>query len=248
MKKVLLYGVGVIVLLALIAYVTMQFFLGSIVKAGVNKFGPEITQTKVDLQAATLSPLSGEGTLTGLAVGNPPGWSSANAFYLGSVHIAMKPFSVFSDHIVIDEIAIDRPEFTYETKIISSNINDLLKNIEQAMGAQQAGAQPKAKNGRPLKLEVKHFVLRNGKVTVGLAGNAVTMQMPPVEMTGIGTAEGGVTPAELAFAVMKNVTASVVEASATALSKMSGTSGAAGAQEAKQAVDAIKGWLGGKKK
>ncbi len=247
MKKVLLFGAGTLVVLAIVAYVVLQFFLGSIVTAGVNKFGPGITQTKVQLKGANVSPLSGAGTLTGLSVGNPAGWTPGNAFYLGSVHVDLKPFSVFGDHIVINEIVIDQPEFTYETKIVSSNINDLLKNIEQAMGSENGGNQPKAKNGKPLKLEVKHFVMRNGKVTVGVGATAITMPMPPVELTNIGTADGGVTPAGLAFAVMRSVTTSVVSASTQALSKMGGTSGAAAAEAAKQATETIKGLFGGKK-
>jgi uncharacterized protein involved in outer membrane biogenesis len=248
MKKVLLYGVGTLVVLALVAYLTLQFFLGSIVKAGVNKFGPSITQTKVELKGANLSPLSGAGTLSGLSVANPAGWSEGNAFYLGTVHVDMKPFSVFGDHIVINEIIIDQPEFTYDTKLVSSNIGDLLNNIEKATGGEQSGNTPKAKNGKPLKLEVKHFVLRNGRVTLGVVGAAgITMPMPPVELTNVGTAEGGVTPAGLAFAVMRSVTTSVVAASTQALTKVGGTSGAAAADAAKQAGNALKSLFGGKK-
>ncbi len=247
MKKILLFTLGTVVVLALLGYITLQFFLGSIVKAGVNKFGPAITQTKVELKSASLSPLSGTGTLSGLTVGNPAGWTSADAFHLGTVHIDMAPFSVFGDHIVINEIIIDQPEFTYETKIVSSNISDLLANIEKSMGVQSAN-QPQAKNGKPLKLEVKHFVLRNGRVTLGVGGTAVTMPMPPVELTNVGTAEGGITPAQLSFAVMRSVTTSVVAASTGALTKMSGTSGAAAAEAAKQAGEALKGLFGGKKK
>jgi uncharacterized protein involved in outer membrane biogenesis len=247
MKKLLVYGVGTLVVLALVAYITLQFFLGSIVKAGVNRFGPSITQTKVELKGANLSPLSGAGTLTGLTVGNPPGWNAANAFYLGKVHIEVQPFSIFGDHIVINEVIIDQPEFTYETKLVASNIGDLLKRIEQATGAQTAGAQPAAKNGKPLKLEVKHFLLRNGHVTLGVANQAITMPMPPVELTNIGTSSGGVTPAGLAFAVMQSVTGSVISASTQALTKVGGTSGAAAAEAAKQAGNAIKSLFGGKK-
>lgn len=248
MKKILLSVLGVVVVLAIIGYVTMQFFLGSIVKGAVNKFGPTITQTQVELKGANVSPLSGQGTLTGLSVANPAGWPAGNAFYLGNVHVDMKPFSVFGDHIVINEIIIDQPEFTYDTKLVSSNISDLLKNIEKSMGGESDGNQPKAKNGKPLKLEVKHFVLRNGRVTLGVAGaTGVTMPMPPVELTNVGTAEGGVTPAGLAFAVMRSVTTSVVSASTQALGKVGGTSGAAAADAAKQAANAIKGWFGGKK-
>lgn len=241
MKKVLLYSTLGLAVLALVGYLTMQFFLGSIVKAGVNKFGPGITQTKVELQAANVSPLSGVGTLSGLTVGNPTGWSENPLLQLGRMHVDVEPFSIFGDHIVINEIIIEQPEFSYETKVVSSNVSDLLSNIEKSLGAEKAGAEPQAKNGKPLKLEVKKFVLRDGKVRLGVGAAAVSMPMPPIELTNVGTAEGGVTPAQLTFAVMRSVTASVVAASTDALKKVGGTTGAAAADAAKQAGEAIKG-------
>jgi len=45
---------------------------------------------------------------------------------------------------VINELVIEQPEFLYETKIVSSNIGDLLKNIEQSMGARKRTRKPKA--------------------------------------------------------------------------------------------------------
>src|SRR5262249_34696785 len=151
----------------LVAFVTLQFFLGSIVKTAVNNFAPKITGTKVTLDSAAISPLSGVGTLSGLMVGNPTGWTSEKAFYLGKIHVDVAPFSILGDHVVVNEIVIEQPEFVYETKIVASNIGDLMKNIETATGSKDKGAQPTAKNGRPVKFEVKKFTLRNGKVTLG---------------------------------------------------------------------------------
>lgn len=247
MKKVLLYGLGTIVVLALLAYITLQFFLGSVVKAGVNRFGPEIARTNVELQSANLSPLSGAGTLTGLTVANPAGWTPGTAFYLGAVHVKMEPFSVFRDHIVVDDITIDRPEFTYETRLVSSNLGDILDNVEKSLGSEQGGNQPKAKNGRPLKLEVRHFLLRNGQVTLVAGPKRITVPMPPVELTNVGTGQGGVTPAGFAVAVMRNVTASVATAATEALAKQAGASGAAGTA-AKEAAGVLQGLFGGGKK
>jgi uncharacterized protein involved in outer membrane biogenesis len=246
MKKILLYSTIALLVLLVGLYVTMQFFLGSIVKAGVNKFGPGITQTKVELQGASLSPLSGAGSLDGFTVGNPKGWSEGNAFHLGHVHIDVEPFSVFGDHIVINEIIIDKPEFLYETKIVASNIGDLLKNIEQAVGAKQN--EPTTKSGKPVKMVIKKLVMRDGRVTLGVGAAAMSMPMPPLNMTDIGTAEGGVTPAQVAVAVMRSVTTSVVAASTQALAKVGGTSGAAAADAAKQAGQVLKGIFSGDKK
>jgi hypothetical protein len=57
-----------------------------------------------------------------------------------------------------------------------------------------------------------------------------------------------VTPAQLAFAIMRSVTSSVVAASTQALTKVGGTTGAAAAEGAKQIGSAIKGIFGGDKK
>jgi uncharacterized protein involved in outer membrane biogenesis len=246
MKKVLLYGGIAVVALALVGYVTMQFFLGSIVKAGVNKFGPGITQTKVELNAANISPLSGVGTLSGFTVGNPQGWSATNAFSLGKVHIDLEPFSIFDDHIVINEIVIEQPEFLYETKIVASNIGDLLKNIERSLGGGTA-PEPKTDSGQPVKMVIKKLVLREGKVTLSVGGTAMTMPMPPVDMADIGVAQGGATPAQVAVAVMRHVTPTIVAAATAALAKGGGATGTA-VDTAKQAAEAIKGLFGGQKK
>lgn len=246
MKKVLLYGGLAVLVLLVVGYVTLQFFLGSIAKAGVNKFGPGITQTRVQLDAAQISPLSGEGTLSGFTVANPQGWSDANAFRLGKVHIDMEPFSVFDDHIVINEIVIEQPEFLYETRLVSSNIGDLLKNIEQSIGERKA-PEPKTETGEPVKMVIKRLVLREGKVTLGLGATAMTLPLPPIDMTDIGTAEGGATPAQVAMAIMRHITPTIVAAATEAIAKSGAAAGSA-ADMAKQAGEALKGLFGGQTK
>jgi uncharacterized protein involved in outer membrane biogenesis len=238
MKK-LLIALGVVVGLLVVAFVVLSFFLGSIVTAGVNKYGPQITQTKFQLQGAHISPLNGAGTLSGLVIGNPKGWSENSLCALGKIHVEVKPFSILGDHVVVDVVDIDAPEFNYETKLIASNVNDLLKNIEQSVGG---GKETKPeKGGKPIKFEVKKFRMTNGKVRLGVGGAAMSLPMPTVELTDLGTREGGVTADQLAYAVMRSVTASVVSASTQALSKVGGTSGAAAAEGAKQVGEAIKG-------
>jgi uncharacterized protein involved in outer membrane biogenesis len=248
--KIFLVILGVLAALAVAAFISLQFFLGSIVKTGVNNFAPKLTQTKVVLAGASISPLSGSGTLTGLTVGNPAGWTSDKAFYLGKVHIDLKPFSILGDHIVINEIVIDQPEFVYETKIVASNIGDLMKNIEAATGSSASGAgktaEP-AKNGKPIKFEVKHFRLQNGKVTIGLGAAAIPLPMPPIELNDLGTKEGGITANQLAFAIMRSVTTGVVTATVQSAGQLGGTMGAAAGDAVKKTGETIKGFFGGKK-
>jgi hypothetical protein len=247
MKKFLLYTLGTLVVLALIVWIGGQFFLGSMVKTGVNKLGPRITQTKVELASASISPVSGVGTLGGLFVGNPPGWSSDKAFYLGRIHLNVVPSSIFGDHIVVNEIVIDQPEFVYETKVVSSNIGDLMKNIEKAVGGKTT-QEPTAKNEKPQKFEVKKFTLSNGKVTVGVGPTAMTLSMPPIELTDIGTREGGITADEFTAVVMRAVTTAVISASTQAFMKNAPNLGASANEAIKQTGESLKKIFGGEKK
>ncbi len=245
MKKILVIG-GIIVGLGIVGVIVTSFFLGNIVTAGVNNFAPKLTQTKVVLTSASISPLSGRGTLSGLVVGNPQGWSEANLCSLGQIHLDVQPFSILGDHIVVNEISIEAPEFNYETKIVSSNVADLLKNIEQLTGGKDS-PQATTKSGKPIKFEVKKFRLQNGWVRLGVGPAAMKLPMPPIALDNLGTTEGGITPDQLVLAVMKSVTSSVVGATTGAALKIGGTTGAAAAEGAKQAVEGIKGLFGGKK-
>lgn len=220
MKKILLFGL----VAAIALYVGLMFFLGHIVKAGVNTFGPKLTQTKVELQAATISPVTGAGTLRGLVVGNPKGWSEGNAFSLGRVHVDVAPLSLLGDHVEIEEISIDGPEFLYETRFVSSNIKDLLKNIEDfSGGGKDAQAQPATKDGKPIKFVVRKFRLTNGVARLGVGPTAIPVPLPPIALDDLGVKEGGITPDQLAGAVMKNVLGSIVTGSAEALANMGST-------------------------
>lgn len=222
MKKLLVFA-GALAALVVIGLAASMFFLGSIVRKGVTTVGPRITGTKIELAGARISPLSGSGTLNGFLVGNPPGWQSDRAFYLGEVHLDLEPMSLFGDHIVINEIAIDQPQFVYETRIVNSNIKDLLEHIEKATGSGKP-EEPAAAGG--VKFVVRKFTLRNAEVTLGVGPAALTVPMPPLTLTDLGVREGGITAEQLAGAVMRSVLASVGTATAQAAGRIGAASGA----------------------
>lgn len=245
MKKVLIIG-GMTIGVFVIALVVVSFSLGSIVTRGVNSFGPRLTNTRVTLSNADISPFSGSGTLRGFVIGNPAGWSDADLASFGNVHVSVVPSSIRGDHIVINDIDVDAPVFDYETKLVSSNVNDLLANIEKAGGG-AAAPEAKAKNGKPIKIEVKHFRVRDGVVRLGAGAAAVRIPLPAIELNNIGTRENGVTPDQVATVVMQRVTSNIVHATTQAALKVGGTAGTAAAQGVKKAGTAITGLFGGKK-
>jgi hypothetical protein len=241
MKKKLIIGIFAA---AVLLYVTVDLLLGSIVTRGVDRFGPQLTQTPVELIGAHLSPLSGSGTLYGLSVGNPKGWSSEKAFHLGQIHVSVEPTSIFSDRIVVDEIVIDQPEVVYETKFVSSNIGDLIKNIEHVSDSGAQEGQPTAKNGRPVTFEVKHFRLQNGHVTLGVGPTSVTLPMPNITLDNLGV-NGGISSAELATVIVRSILTSVISSTAHAVGKVGSTMGAAAGDAVDKAGEGIKGLFSG---
>lgn len=253
MKKFIIIA-GSLLALVVIGALVASLFLGSIVTKGVNRFAPGITGTKVTLDSASISPFSGSGTLNGLFVGNPEGWKSDKAFSFGKVHVSVVPASLIGDHIIVKEMIIEAPEFVYETKIISSNIKDLLKNIEENIGGtfkKKPTEQPTTQDGKPLKFEVKSFRLENAKVTLGVGPTAITLPMLPLVLTDLGTAEGGITPDQLATKVMANILANITKAVANSALSIGSASGAAAtdaaSSAAKNAGAGIKKLFGGDK-
>jgi len=253
MKKLLII-LGSLLALVVIGAFIASFFLGSIVTKGVNNFAPKITGTPVTLDSASISPLTGSGTLNGLFVGNPAGWKSDQAFSFEKIHVSVVPRSILGDHIIVKEVIIDSPQFVYETKIINSNIKDLLAQIEKNIGgssSKPATDQPTTKEGTPLKFEVKSFRLENATVTLGVGPTAITLPMPPLVLTDLGVKEGGITPDQLVAKVMTNVLANITKAVAESALQIGSASGAAASDAAsgaaKKAGEGLKKLFGGDK-
>ena len=247
--KTLLIVLGVLAALGIAAVISLQFFLSSAVTAGVNTFAPKLTQTSVVLQSASISPVTGSGTLTGLVIGNPKGWGEAPLCTLGKVHIDVAPFSLLSDRILINEIVVDAPEINYETKIIASNVADLLKSVESALGSgQNTASLATTKEGKPIRVAVKKFRLTHARVRLGAGGAGMTIPMPDIELSDLGTTGEGLTPEQLTTTIVKQVAGNVVAATVNAGGDIAKTSGAAAVEGAKQAVEGLKSLFGGDQK
>lgn len=157
----------------------------------------------------------------------------------------VEPSSFFKDAIIVNDLVIDQPEFVYETRVVSSNIGDLMKNIEAALGPT---TEPKDPEAKPRKFIVKHFMLQNAKVTVGVGPAAIPLTLPAVELTNLGVAEGGLTPNQLAFAVMKAVMPEIIAATTKAAGGLGGSVGEAAGDAMKKAGEGLQKMLGGGKK
>jgi len=62
--------------------------------------------TEVAVQSASISPLAGTGSISGLTVDNPEGWSAETIFELEQVSVNVDVASLFSEVVEIDSIVI----------------------------------------------------------------------------------------------------------------------------------------------
>ncbi|MEN9840502.1 MAG: hypothetical protein RL376_302 [Verrucomicrobiota bacterium] len=244
MKKLLTILAGLAVL-GVLALVAIGFFLGPIVTKAVNAVGPRITGTKVELASASVSPLTGGGTLKGLFVGNPAGWSSDKAIYLGEARASIQPASLLGSHILINEVFVDGPEIVFEKRLLGgNNIDALLKQIEANTRSGSASAPtPETKPGEPLKFAIKSFRIQNAKMSLVVAGQPITVPLPPLTITDLGVAEGGITADQVAAQVLKRVLAQLGVAAAEAAKQVGGALLEGGTDGAKSAKEAAKGAL-----
>ena len=134
MKKFVVRSLLIIVVLVLLAGLGTYFFLGTIIKRGVETVGPKITKTDVKLNSASLSILSGSGKINGFVLGNPQGFKTPAAISVGTANLSIEPRSLFDNKVIIRDITVDGPEITFETDLTAVNLKKILSNIEESSG------------------------------------------------------------------------------------------------------------------
>jgi AsmA family len=261
LKKIVL---GLVVLIVIIGGVGVYLFnnLDSYIRQAVEKYGTAATHATVSLDSVKLSLTSGEGSLSGLSVGNPPGFAAKQSVYLGSIAMKLDTNSVRgTGPIIIRSIVIEKPQVTYELNNGGdSNLQTIARNA-QAYGQSLSGqksANTGASGGQGRKLIIQDLDIKDGQISVSqemLKGKQLSAPLPEIHLTNIGKDEGGASPAEVAQKILGTLTSEAGKVATgqflNQLAPLSDIKGAvgdaisgAGTTPAGQAVDKLKGMLG----
>ena len=208
MKKGLFIGVGVLVVVIAVAAYVLFAGLDDLVKTAVEKGGSAATKVDVTLDKAQVKLSDGSATLTGLKVGNPPGFKSGSAFELGSVSVKIDTSTVTSDPVVIKEVVVQSPKVTYEMGPNGSNIDVIKKNVEQMAG----GGGSSQSSGEGKKVVIENLYVRGGSVGISataLGGKTMTAALPEIHLKDIGKDKGGADASTVAAEVMAALTSRV---------------------------------------
>lgn len=110
-----------------------------------------------------------------------------------------------TDVIVIDEMRISGVSITAEQKGLDSNLQALLRQINENVGGgstqQEQAAEESA--GKEIKLAIKKLVFSDNKVNLVTEkyGDYV-LEMPIIESVNLGSASNGLTPAQMGKAIV----------------------------------------------
>lgn len=263
MKKWIITGcVAVLVIIALLIFGLSN--LGPIIKKAVNSYGPQITKTELKLDDVDISIFSAAAKLKGFVLGNPQGFSSAQAMSVKSIKVNVDEKTLTKDTIVIDNIEVIAPDISYEKISGTDNFRAILNNVKKSTASGQKTKKEtpeKEKEGAGKKLLIKNFIVKDGKIhfTSSVLGKrTIEADLPDIHLKNIGQQKGGATPSEAAQEIFKALYAKITSPAVTdilnkslkdltgdpnavldKLKKQSGVSGDA----VKEATDKLKGLL-----
>ncbi|TAJ10066.1 MAG: hypothetical protein EPO61_04950 [Nitrospirae bacterium] len=206
MKRTWVIVLAALCLLGLTGLVTLYLWLGSLIKAGIERIGPQVTKTPVSVEAVTISLLSGCATVNGLVIGNPPGYRAPRTISIGQARVCVAPLSIFSNPLVVTEITVTSPEVTVEGMFGGSNINKIRDHVQAFAASEKATPEATPAQAGSRRILVREFRLSNGHTRLWLnAGplgeRGATVGMPDIHLQNIGKETNGAKPAELASAI-----------------------------------------------
>ena len=153
MKKFLLVTVTLLVIL----FLGITFSLDRIVKTGIESLGSEMTGTPVKVESVSISPISGEGTISGFTIDNPEDFEGESMLRIGELSISLDVMSLLSDEILIHEIILTDPAFYVEQTVAGNNVLQILDNIDATAESETSETS----------MIIERFYLENAGIYVG---------------------------------------------------------------------------------
>jgi len=196
-----------VVFLLLLAGGGLFFYLDSIVKSGIEVVGSNVLGTAVTADSVSLSPLSGQGSISGLRVENPEGFESQYAFELDSVLVSIDVNSVFTDAAEIESIVIMQPVITYETMIASDNIRTLLDNLGEG---DAPSSDPETEDDSAQQIIIREFQVVGSQLNFVSALVSAPITLADIEIRDIGAEGGSASAANAVRVVLQELVASIL--------------------------------------
>jgi uncharacterized protein involved in outer membrane biogenesis len=216
MKKWILRGLLILVVLIIAGLLAVYFSLNHIVKTSVETHATDSLNLKTELNSANLSLFGGKLDLNELKIASPPGFSAPQMLTLGDTDVAVKYSQLRQDPIHISSLTLKKP-----TLVIEQSGGTL--NFKKAMDLMPK--TPEKPDSKPMKLIIDELnvqdaqvIIRPGKdlPMVGSIANLpqeITVPVPSMTMKNVGSGEGSQDGAAIKDVAMQVITALAASAS-----------------------------------
>jgi hypothetical protein len=197
MKKALITIVTLFLLLIVGGAFWLQGNLDGLVQSAIAKYGSAMTGATVKVAGVNIKTTDGQGTLTGLLVGNPAGFKTPFAVKVDTIELEVDVASLTKEVVVVKKIAVIAPEVIYEKGDAMTNFDAIQANIATYLG-------PSTNSGPGKKLIVQELTIRGAKAQASAAfmdGKTVSVPLPDITLRDLGKAKGGITPGELGLEI-----------------------------------------------
>lgn len=213
----------VIVLVVLLAAAVLVRDM--IIETAIRKVGSQATGTTVEVGSFSSSLLRGRVELAGLRVANPPGYRNPDAIVFDRIVVQVRPGSLLSDVIEVDEIRVDGMRVDFEATLSGSNLTDIQKNIETFAGGsapeQPEEAKPEAEptagegDAAGKQVLIHQLVVADNSLTLSSAmlQSTLPLLLPDIRMSEVGGGQPlGETMNQMMITLMQAISQAVAQA------------------------------------
>ncbi|MGE4564650.1 MAG: hypothetical protein AB7F32_07255 [Victivallaceae bacterium] len=186
-QKVLLF----LLVIAVVVAVTINSVLSAVIVKSIRTVGPLATGTKVEIESVSVHLLRGRIELNNFIVGNPEGFSNKDALALKKLIFEVKPTSLMSDKIRVEELRVDGVAVSYEPSlqfksnlgVIESNVNKFVSRLTGGAKKDDSAATAPAPEKKKQQILVKILSVRNVEVSVA---TLPAVPLPDIQIENVG--------------------------------------------------------------
>lgn len=209
MKKILFTILAALVVVGA-GLAALAFKPGPVFRAIVNSWGPSVTRTSLRLEGAEFTAFSKEATLSGLHVGNPPGYTADQAVSVSRIRITT-PKTMSRDHLVLERVDLSGAVFSLEVKDGTDNLEAILTNIDASV---RYDLWPEwLKEVAPRRITIQDLFMKDAAVNwiVPLTGGkTMSIPLPDIHLQHIATEGAGFSPAAIFGQVLRQIRRKIV--------------------------------------
>jgi hypothetical protein len=210
MKKKILIGVGVLVLIIVVGAMVLMGNLNGIVKGIIEKVGTSVTGVPVTVGVVDIKISEGSAAIRRLSVANPEGFSAKPMLDFGELAVKL---DVKGN--IINHVKVTSPHILFEQKGKAINFQTLQDNMSKDAG-DKPKEEPAPAEGEPAILQIDLIEIIDAQVTVvsDLLEGTKNLTIPSItfeNLKGTGEEIGVQILSQLADQIIEEVTEQVIQ-------------------------------------